>query len=102
MSTIKEIHEERSFMASANLESLLEEIRALNAEERMQVQKLLDSMAESDELQSRRREMERKLMEAGLIVEVKQPPVDTESYRSYKPAEVTGQPVSETLIEERR
>ncbi|MEW6211795.1 MAG: hypothetical protein AB1631_25790 [Acidobacteriota bacterium] len=89
-------------MASVNLENLLEEVRALNAEERRQVQKLLDAMAESDELQSRRRETERKLIEAGLIIEVRQPPTDMESYRNYKPAEVTGRPVSETLIEERR
>lgn len=89
-------------MASANLENLLEEVKALNAEERRQVQNLLDSMAESDELQSRRRETERKLIEAGLIVEVRQPPTDIESYRNYKPVEVTGRPVSETLIEERR
>ncbi len=89
-------------MASANLESLLEEVRALNAEERKQFQKFLESMAESDELQSRRRETERKLMEAGLIVEVRRPMTDIESYRDYKPVEVTGRPVSETLIEERR
>jgi hypothetical protein len=89
-------------MASANLENLLEEVRALSAEERRQVRKLLDKMAESDELQSRRREAERKLLEAGLIVEVRQPPTDIETYRNYNPVEVTGRPVSETLVEERR
>ncbi len=88
---------------SANVERLLTQIKSLSLEEQRQVRAALDSttalkppMTEDG--------FERMMVESGLLAEIPAPftDADVESFRSYKPIEVKGKPVSETIIEERR
>lgn len=87
---------------STNVERVLDQIRGLTAEEQQQVWAALIS-GETKPLMTAD-EFEQHLLDAGVISELK-PPITEEElarFRAYKPIEVTGRPVSETLIEDRR
>jgi hypothetical protein len=43
----------------------------------------------------------KRLLEAGLISEIKQPVTDPARYRSFKPIQATGKPLSEIILEDR-
>ena len=88
-------------MAKATLDEVLESVKALPPDERQKLRELLDESLEESPLPGDDK-LQRKLREAGLLTEMRLRVADLESYRSYKPIEVRGQPVSETLIEERR
>ena len=47
-------------------------------------------------------EFERKLVEAGLLSEIKPPITDFTPYQNRQPVEATGKLLSEVIIEERR
>jgi hypothetical protein len=88
-------------MMSTNVERILDQIRALTAEEQQQVRAAL--IPNTKPLMTED-EFEQHLLDAGVISELK-PPIteeELERFRAYKPIEVTGKPVSETLIEDRR
>jgi hypothetical protein len=83
---------------------LIEEIKALPLEEQ---QLLRDSLAEAAppeamEPISAEEEVQRRLLDAGLIKEIKRRTRDQASFESYTPIVIQGKPLSETIIEERR
>lgn len=87
---------------STNVDRVLDQIRALTDEEQQQVRAALNS--EHTKPPMTEDEFEQHLLEAGVISEVK-PPITEEElarFRAYRPIEVKGKPVSETLIEDRR
>lgn len=87
---------------STNVERVLDQIRSLTVEEQQQVRAALNSVNTKPIMTED--EFEQHLLEAGVISEVK-PPLPEEElarFRAYKPIEVKGKPVSETLIEDRR
>lgn len=87
---------------STNVERVLDQIRALTAEEQQQVRTALNSGDKKPLITED--EFEQHLLAAGVISEVK-PPISEEElarFRAYRPIEVEGKPVSETLIEDRR
>lgn len=87
-----------------SLQEIMKEIKALTPDEQRQLRKFLDKLLKisTSTSKSTKVELERKLLEAGLISESKPLIVDIERYRSYKPVKVRGKPVSETIVEERR
>jgi hypothetical protein len=89
-------------MASANLNKVLEQVKALSAEEQRQLRELLDVLLAPSATPPTEDEFERALVTAGLLSVPKLQDLDVEQYRQYKPVTVQGKPVSETLIEERR
>jgi hypothetical protein len=87
---------------STDVERVLDQISALSDEEQQQVRAALNSRDAKPCMTAD--EFEQHLLEAGVISEVK-PPITEEElarFRAYKPIEVKGKPVSETLIEDRR
>lgn len=87
---------------STNVERVLDQIRALTAEERQQVRSALNSGDRKSLITED--EFEQHLLAAGVISKVK-PQISEEElarFRAYRPIEVEGKPVSETLIEDRR
>lgn len=88
-------------MSSPNVEHVLDQIRALTAEEQQQVRMALNSDATTPLTEV---EFEQSLLEAGVISELKTPITEEAlaRFRAYNPIEVKGKPVSESLIEERR
>jgi len=89
-------------MAKVALDEVLEDVKALTPDERRKLREVLDMSLEGSPPTSIDSELQQKLLEVGLLSEIRPPVADLESYWGYKPVEVSGKPVSETLIEERR
>ncbi|MEX2118675.1 MAG: hypothetical protein WD847_03620 [Pirellulales bacterium] len=90
---------------ASDLEKLLDEVRALPPEDQRRIRTLLDEQLSAQPLEPPRspeEEFHRRLVEVGLLKEVKPPVRDLEPYRHRRPFEFEGKPVSETIIEERR
>ena len=93
-------------MSSTNLEKVIEEVKALTPDEQRKVKDLIDSLLKpSDETQSPMLPedlLEQKLLQAGIISKIPERLPPPEHLKNFKPIEVKGKPVSETIIEERR
>lgn len=90
---------------SADVERVLNEIKALTPEEQQQVRAALDTMLPvTPGPQMTEEEFELMLVQKGILGGRRRAPSpeEIESFRSYRPVEVKGKPVSETIIEERR
>ena len=89
---------------SADVERVLNEIKALTPAEQQQVRAALDTMLPVTSGPMSEEEFELMLVQKGILGKKRRPPSpeEIESFRSYKPVEVKGKPVSETIIEERR
>ena len=57
---------------------------------------------DSSDQEAREDEFERELVAEGVLGEVKPLPHDDPEFHAYQPVTVTGKPISETIIEERR
>jgi hypothetical protein len=93
-------------MATANLEQLMEQVRALDPSERLRLRDFLDAIISippgsptGDELTED--QFEQELVREGMI-SVPPPRTDSSSPDNWKPVEIVGKPLSETIIEERR
>lgn len=87
---------------SATLDNIIEEVRQLSPDEQRQLIVQLNAIvpaSNEDELED---EFERELIAEGVVGEVKPLLHDDPEFYSYQPVKVEGQPVSETIIEERR
>ena len=60
------------------------------------------SQADLSPEQAAGQELQRRLLAAGIVSEIKPPITDLEPYRNRKLIKVKGKPLSETIIEERR
>ncbi|HKP87861.1 MAG TPA: hypothetical protein VJZ26_17295 [Blastocatellia bacterium] len=92
-------------MSSANLERVIEEVKALTPDEQRRVKDLIDSLLrasdEANASMSPEDLLEKKLLEAGVISEIPKR-LPTAQYEDFEPIEIKGKPLSETIIEERR
>ncbi len=86
------------------IEQIEHEVKTLSAEDLRKVRELVDSLLEKHEPKPTmtEEEFEKHLAEKGFITEYKPPVTDFSRYENYKPIEVKGEPVSETIIRERR
>lgn len=93
-------------MSNASLEKVLEEVKALTADEQRQVRDLIDSLLESrtEDTASPSPEdlLEQRLLEAGVISRIPERIADSSFDDDFEPIEVKGKPLSETILEERR
>jgi hypothetical protein len=92
--------ERRPMMSSANLEKVIEEVKALTLDEKRKLHATLNELLASP--QPTEDDFKRAMLDAGLLNSIEPREVDLESFNNYKPVEVEGKPVSETIIEERR
>ncbi len=86
------------------VEQIVNEVQTLSAEDLRKVRNVVDSILETKEEKPRMTEEEfLKEMEAeGFIGKVPPPITDFSRYENYKPVTVTGEPISEMIIRERR
>ncbi len=86
------------------VEQIKNEVKQLSREDLRKVQELVDSLLKTEETKPKmtEEEFEQHLYEKGIISEVKPPITDFSRYDDYKPITVTGEPISETIIRERR
>lgn len=86
-------------MGTMSLEQVLAEVRRLSQAEQRQLRDTLDRWLRHDRPEDR---LEEVLAEAGLLRARRPQEGDTAPPTAFTPVAVRGQPVSETLIEERR
>lgn len=86
-------------MAKEVLEKVVDEVKTLTPEEQVQVRDLINQLLLSPEEIDRL--IQEDMLKEGLVNEIK-PPRSSLPERTFKPIEVKGKPVSETIIEERR
>ena len=87
------------------VEQIRDQVQMLSVEDLRKVRKLVDSLLIKQEEQKptmTEEEFEQYLYEKGIIAEVKPPITDFSRYENYKPITITGEPISETIIKERR
>jgi hypothetical protein len=89
-------------MSSANLEKVIEEVKALTTDEQREVRKLLDELLNESASVSPEDLLEQRLLEAGLISRIPAKIADPSQYNEWEPVEVKGKPLSEMIIEDRR
>jgi hypothetical protein len=83
-------------MASELFQRLAEEVKGLAPEEQAELRKALEKLLQE--------EVSRRLLAKGLITHIPPSPTaaDIARYESWKPVEIEGKPLSETIIEDRR
>ena len=86
-------------MGKITVDQVLAEAKALSRDEQQQLRDTLDAWLQPESLEDR---LERLLYEAGLLSDIHPAGAIAVSSTPFTPIEVRGQPVSETLIEERR
>ena len=85
-------------MQRTNLDKVLSEVRTLTADELERVRITVEALLNSQNGAKLEDKLELMLLEDGLLSEIPSPKADP---RPYEPIEFKGQPVSETIIEER-
>ena len=86
-------------MGKMTVDQILAEAKTLSRDEQQQLRDILDAWLRSERLEE---QLERLLYDAGLLREIRSMGAATVSSPRCPPVHVSGQPVSETLIEERR
>jgi spore germination protein GerM len=86
-------------MASPTLDRVLEEVKALTPDEQQQLRDALNELLANPQIIEYL--LQKSLYESGLLSEIKSSRTG-QINRPFKPIEVEGKPVSETIIEERR
>lgn len=89
-------------MADVSLGSLLEQVKALSRKEKLHLKEVLDGDLMDVSLVTPVDALDRELVKVGLMLEIPLPNSGSESYDDYKPVRVSGKPVSQMIIEERR
>ncbi len=86
------------------IEQIENEVKQLSREDLQKVRKLVDSLLEKKEEKPTMTEEEfaQHLYKKGIIGKPPPPITDFSSYENYKPVTVTGEPISEMIIRERR
>jgi hypothetical protein len=90
---------------ATDIEKLLQDILSLPPEEQKHVRDAIDqgmTYEAADGERPAEEEFQRRLVEAGLLKEIKRPLRDAEAFKNGKPVEIKGKPLSETVIKERR
>ena len=86
-------------MGKVTVDQVLAAAKTLSREEQQQLRDTLDAWLQPERLEE---QLERRLYEAGLLRDIRPPGAATVSSLRCPPVPVSGPPVSETLIEERR
>ncbi len=86
-------------MPTATIDQVIEEAKALPLDKKKQLRDTLNSwLAQSQMTET---EFEQHLLRQGLMSNVPPPLTDFSNYRNRQPIQVTGKPLSETIIEDR-
>ena len=93
---------------ATDVERLIQEIRALPPQERRRLQAVLAEEAGTESgwqnpvEEIADEQYQRRLVDAGLLKEIRPRKRDQRAFAAFEPAEISGTPLSETIIEERR
>ncbi len=86
-------------MLNQALEKVVEQIKRLSLEEQLEIRNLLNEIPLTAEEIDKK--LQEELLAEGLVSEIK-PSYLSLAKQNFKPIEIIGKPISETIIEERR
>lgn len=89
-------------MEQLQFEKVVQAIKAFSPTEQWQLQALLDTLLAPTAASLTEDEWAHKLVEFGILSEVKPPITDFAPYQNRQPVETMGKPLSEVILEERR
>jgi hypothetical protein len=89
-------------MAHLPFDKVVEEVKALSSVEQRQLRAMLDTILAGAAAPITEDEFVHKLVEFGILSEVKPPITDFTPYQNRQPVKTTGKPLSEVILEERR
>ena len=89
-------------MARTNITQVLAEGDALSADEQIQVRDRLNQLLAAATLKPKEEDLENRLIQSGFLRPTRLQPTVAKQYHQYKPIQVRGRPVSETLLADRR
>lgn len=90
-------------MTESEFDHLLDSISVLSHEQLQLLRRELDRwLAATATEATGSEELQRRLLDAGLLSEIKPPITDHSAYRNRKAVPIQGEPLSETVIRERR
>ena len=93
---------------ATDIETLIREIRSLPPDEQCRLQQALaEGLSRGNTFSPTEDEIadgeyQQRLVEAGLLKQVKPRHRDQQAFDRFRPVEISGKPLSETIIEERR
>lgn len=89
-------------MVSQNVDRILQAVQALSDDERRELRSRLNDHDAREEELRKREQVRRQLVAEGLLSHVPPRGKDPERFRDWQPVAIKGEPLSETIIEERR
>jgi hypothetical protein len=89
-------------MAATNFDKVVKKAQALSDIEKLRLRNLIDVWLAPPGPPPPEEEVEQAMLREGILDYVPPPIKDIEHYENYKPIQVKGKPISETIIEERR
>jgi len=89
-------------MADARMDEVLEQVKALSPQEQRKLRTMLDDLLNTAPSEAAEDELERKLLEVGLLSEIRPPITDLTPYQNREPVRTTGKSLSEVIVEDRR
>ena len=88
-------------MEDVSLSKVLDDVKILSADEQRQLRDMLNEQLEPSDKQ-KEDAVERALLQANLLSKKTVPRVDRKQFRQYKAVPLKGEPLSVTLLSERR
>ena len=89
-------------MAKTGLSRMLDELKRLTPDEQKQLREAIDRSLSVTSLPPSEDEFERELVESGILDEVPPRSANARARQNWRPMDIKGKPLSDTIIEERR
>jgi hypothetical protein len=89
-------------MAATILRKLLDNVRRLTPDEQRQLREALDRLLASPSAPPTEEQFEQELVDSGILNDVPASASAGQSSPGWKPVDVKGKPLSETIVEDRR
>lgn len=89
-------------MTDLQVEAVVEQVKALSLGQQKELRKRLERVLQDKRSVTPEDELECRLLEAGLLSEIKPPITELTPYRGRKLGKARSRPLSEVIVEERR
>ena len=89
-------------MTDLQVEAVVEQVKALSLDQQKELRRRLERVLQDKSSMTSEDELECRLLEAGLLSEIKPPITEGAPYRDRKLGKASSRPLSEVIVEERR
>jgi hypothetical protein len=89
-------------VVSPNVNKILLDVDSLNGVEREELLRLLAGRSNGESGMAKQEQLQRRLVDEGLLSHVPHRKKDAQRYRQWQPVAIQGKSLSQTIVEERR